>query len=89
MMIELWSMFFRFSVSQHSALTFSAKFRMLKEKKKLTTKVESLTRKVQNLQAKLAAARASSDTQPSESQPALPTSLPLSNPTPQSTSVPI
>lgn len=32
---------------------------MLKEKKKLTTKVESLNRKVQNLQAKLAAAKAS------------------------------
>jgi len=36
---------------------------MLKEKKKLTTKVESLSRKVQNLQAKLAAAKASSNTQ--------------------------
>ncbi|KAF8078964.1 hypothetical protein FPV67DRAFT_1467005 [Lyophyllum atratum] len=32
---------------------------MLKENKKLTTKVESLTRKVQNLQTKLAAAKAS------------------------------
>ncbi|KAL0068570.1 hypothetical protein AAF712_004285 [Marasmius tenuissimus] len=32
---------------------------MLKDNKKLTTKVESLTRKVQNLQAKLAAAKAS------------------------------
>jgi len=32
---------------------------MLKEKKKLTTKIESLNRKVQNLQAKLAAAKAS------------------------------
>ncbi|PPQ63832.1 hypothetical protein CVT24_009782 [Panaeolus cyanescens] len=31
---------------------------MMKEKKKLTTKVESLSRKVQNLQAKLAAAKA-------------------------------
>jgi len=36
---------------------------MLKEKKKQTTKVESLTRKVQNLQAKLAAAKASNPVQ--------------------------
>ncbi|KAF8910137.1 hypothetical protein CPB84DRAFT_1937624 [Gymnopilus junonius] len=40
---------------------------MLKEKKKLTVKVESLNRKVQNLQAKLAAAKATSTaTAPSE-----------------------
>ena len=58
---------------------------MLKEKKKLTTKVESLTRKVQNLQAKLAAAKASSAAQPSQPAP----SLPLTSPTPQSSSVPI
>ncbi|KAL7285505.1 hypothetical protein ACG7TL_000606 [Trametes sanguinea] len=32
------------------------RYRMLKEKKKLTNKIENLTRKVQNLQAKLAAA---------------------------------
>ena len=63
---------------------------MLKEKKKLTTKVESLTRKVQNLQAKLAAAKASSAAQPSpEPQPTLPPSLLLTSPTPQATSVPI
>ena len=62
---------------------------MLKEKKKLTTKVESLTRKVQNLQAKLAAARASGAAQPPEFQPTLPASLPLTSPTPQPTSVPI
>ena len=36
--------------------------RMLKEKKKLTAKVESLNRKVQNLQAKLAAAKAANPT---------------------------
>jgi myosin protein heavy chain len=38
---------------------------MLKEKKKLLTKVESLNRKVQNLQAKLAAAKASNVVQQS------------------------
>ena len=78
-----------FPFPQHSALTYSAKCRMLKEKKKLMTKVESLTRKVQNLQAKLAAAKTSSATQPPESQPTLPASLPLTSPIPQSTSVPI
>ena len=62
---------------------------MLKDKKKLITKVESLTRKVQNLQAKLAAARTSSAAQPPESQPTLPASLPLTSPISQSTSVPI
>ena len=63
---------------------------MLKEKKKLTTKVESLTRKVQNLQAKLAAAKASSAAQPPESQqPPLPSSLPLTSLTPQYANVPI
>ncbi len=41
---------------------------MLKEKKKLTTKVESLNRKVQNLQAKLAAAKVSSTQQAAESK---------------------
>ena len=41
--------------------------RVLKEKKKLSTKVESLNRKVQNLQAKLAAAKASSNSLPSPS----------------------
>lgn len=41
--------------------------RVLKEKKKLSTKVESLNRKVQNLQAKLAAAKASSNSVPSPS----------------------
>ncbi|KJA28405.1 hypothetical protein HYPSUDRAFT_197276 [Hypholoma sublateritium FD-334 SS-4] len=40
---------------------------VLKEKKKLSTKVESLNRKVQNLQAKLAAAKASLDSVPSPS----------------------
>jgi hypothetical protein len=78
-----------FLFPQHIALTYSAKFRMLKEKKKLTSKVESLTRKVQNLQAKLTAAKASSAAQPPESQPPLPASLPLTSSTPQSTSVPI
>ncbi|KAJ7878607.1 hypothetical protein B0H13DRAFT_2279034 [Mycena leptocephala] len=39
---------------------------MLKNNKKLTTKVESLTRKVQNLQAKLAAAKASNPSVPME-----------------------
>ncbi|KAF7337491.1 Wd40 containing snare-dependent exocytosis protein [Mycena sanguinolenta] len=39
---------------------------MLKNNKKLTTKVESLTRKVQNLQAKLAAAKASQPGAPVE-----------------------
>ncbi|KAJ7170199.1 hypothetical protein C8R46DRAFT_994980 [Mycena filopes] len=39
---------------------------MLKSNKKLTTKVESLTRKVQNLQAKLAAAKASNPGVPAE-----------------------
>ncbi|KAJ7651665.1 hypothetical protein DFH06DRAFT_1331618 [Mycena polygramma] len=39
---------------------------MLKSNKKLTTKVESLTRKVQNLQAKLAAAKATQSTVPME-----------------------
>ena len=57
---------------------------MLKEKKKLTIKVESLTRKVQNLQAKLEAARTS---RPPESQPTVPASLPLTSSTPQSTSI--
>ena len=58
---------------------------MLKEKKKLTTKVESLTRKVQNLQAKLAAAQASNTVQPeSQPTPSAP-SLPLNSLTPQST----
>ncbi|CAA7264831.1 unnamed protein product [Cyclocybe aegerita] len=48
---------------------------MLKEKKKLSTKVESLTRKVQNLQAKLVAAKAASAAQPpSEGQVPLPSS---------------
>ncbi|KAK7058552.1 hypothetical protein VNI00_002188 [Paramarasmius palmivorus] len=46
---------------------------MLKDNKKLTSKVETLTRKVQNLQAKLAAAKASgpsvSDTRASSSSP--------------------
>ena len=60
---------------------------MLKEKKKLTTKVESLTRKVQNLQTKLVAAKASNAVQLlPESQPTVP-ALPLSltSPTQQST----
>ncbi|KAJ3517877.1 hypothetical protein NLJ89_g226 [Agrocybe chaxingu] len=54
---------------------------MLKEKKKLTTKVESLTRKVQNLQTKLAAAKATSAVQPPfEGQVHLPSStLPTTN----------
>jgi hypothetical protein len=55
---------------------------MLKEKKKLTTKVESLTRKVQNLQAKLATAKASSAAQPSPQPTPSAPSLPLTNPTP-------
>jgi hypothetical protein len=51
---------------------------MLKENKKLTTKVESLTRKVQNLQTKLVAAKASNAVQPlPESQPTVP-ALPMS-----------
>jgi hypothetical protein len=41
---------------------------MFKEKKKLLTKVESLNRKVQNLQAKLAAAKASNAVQQSAPQ---------------------
>jgi len=54
---------------------------MLKNNKKLTTKVESLTRKVQNLQAKLAAAKASSPSVPMEgpefkASPFLPAVLP-------------
>ena len=65
-------------------MTYSTKFRMLKEKKKLTIKVESLTRKVQNLQTKLEAARTS---RPPESQPTVPASLPLTSSTPQSTSI--
>lgn len=52
---------------------------MLKENKKLTSKVESLTRKVQNLQSKLVAAKASaSRTDPSPStREALPTEATL------------
>ncbi|KAJ7751199.1 hypothetical protein DFH07DRAFT_529180 [Mycena maculata] len=42
---------------------------MLKNNKKLTTKVESLTRKVQNLQAKLAAAKATSPNVPTVQAP--------------------
>ncbi|KAF7347608.1 hypothetical protein MVEN_01517700 [Mycena venus] len=42
---------------------------MLKNNKKLTTKVESLTRKVQNLQAKLAAAKATQPGVPTEPAP--------------------
>ena len=62
---------------------------MLKEKKKLTTKVESLTRKVQNIQAKLAATKASNGVQPlPESQPTPPAPA-LPSPVPQSASVSI
>jgi hypothetical protein len=43
---------------------------MLKNNKKLTTKVESLTRKVQNLQAKLAATKASQPSVPMETSEA-------------------
>lgn len=42
---------------------------MLKEKKRLLTKVESLNRKVQNLQAKLVAAKASTPVQQQETIP--------------------
>jgi len=60
---------------------------MLKNNKKLTTKVESLTRKVQNLQAKLAAAKASNPSGPidtpefkaSPSLPVLPSARQRSN----------
>ena len=62
--------------------------RMLKEKKKLTTKVESLTRKVQNLQVKLTAAKASNPIPESQPTPPAP-SLPLTSSTPQPTSAPI
>ncbi|KAF8971725.1 hypothetical protein BDZ97DRAFT_1784777 [Flammula alnicola] len=71
---------------------------MLKEKKKLTTKVESLTRKVQNLQAKLAAAKASAPASASSPVQPLPTTAPqpkvispsvaLAAQTPQSLSAP-
>ncbi|KAF8204088.1 hypothetical protein BJ912DRAFT_896040 [Pholiota molesta] len=49
---------------------------MLKEKKKLTTKVESLNRKVQNLQAKLAAAKASAPVPTSITSPSAPIPAP-------------
>ncbi|KAK7063994.1 Wd40 containing snare-dependent exocytosis protein [Favolaschia claudopus] len=59
---------------------------MLKNNKKLTTKVESLTRKVQNLQAKLAAAKATASLPmeapqptPSPPLPGLPSARPRSN----------
>lgn len=54
---------------------------MLKEKKKLTTKVESLTRKVQNLQAKLAAAKASA---PTDAEPLSPGPSGVQSPPPAS-----
>lgn len=49
---------------------------MLKEKKKLATKVESLNRKVQNLQAKLAAAKASATVPTSVTSPPAPIPAP-------------
>ncbi|SJL06365.1 uncharacterized protein ARMOST_09701 [Armillaria ostoyae] len=64
---------------------------MLKENKKLTSKVESLSRKVQNLQAKLAAAKASATkndaTEPAASQ--APAHSRVSPPLAQSSSRPL
>lgn len=64
MMTEYLSTLFSFSLASRASRLTAC--RMLKEKKKLSTKVESLNRKVQNLQAKLAAAKASSNPSPSD-----------------------
>ncbi|KAG5638395.1 hypothetical protein H0H81_000291 [Sphagnurus paluster] len=50
---------------------------MLKENKKLTTKVESLTRKLLNLQTKLAAAKASIPTAPQPVEASIPALAPV------------